>query len=93
MSEETQEKIKEVCDNLNTFLKIKNKKYGDSALKQLNIFNKKGEESSICIRINDKIMRIYNSDKLNKNDIVDLTGYLILLLIERGWDIFDDIIE
>jgi len=89
----TEEKIEMVCDNLKKFLLAKNERYGDSALDPLHIFSKEGKHNSICQRIDDKLSRIKNSDELRKNDVVDLAGYTVLLLCERLWLKFDDLID
>ena len=45
------------------------------------------------IRLDDKVKRVKNSKELRKNDIIDLTGYLVLLCIEKDWLNFDDLID
>jgi hypothetical protein len=89
---ETEEKIKHVCNELCKFLTEKNRKYGDSALNPIGIFNKTGE-NSLDARMDDKLARIKNNNVLQKNDTVDLTGYLILKIIEQNWMDFNDIYE
>lgn len=82
---ETQKKIKEICDEIGKLLIDKNKKYGNSALEPKNIFYKGNAENSILIRLDDKIGRIINSnDGIRTNDIVDIIGYLVLLLISKN---------
>ena len=82
--------LKYLLGCMERFLKEKNLKYGNAALEPINVFCCDSAEGSICTRIDDKISRIKNSDELRKNDVVDLTGYLILLLIEKGWlDFYD----
>jgi len=90
-SEDTELKIEAVCTNLGNLLKAKNKAYGDSALSPKRIFSKSSGESSILSRIDEKISRIENSEELRKNDVTDLTGYLILLLIAKNWTDFTDL--
>ena len=89
----TAEKIKKVCDSLKIFLQTKNKNYGDSAIKPVRIFSGEIPVSGINVRIDDKLSRISNSEILRKNDIVDLTGYLILLCIQNDWLDFQDLID
>lgn len=90
--EKTVRDIEKVCNSLCAFLKEKNMRYGDSALSPVKVFSKSDNTSSIAIRLDDKISRIMNSDTLRKNDITDLTGYLILLMIANGWtDLTDQI--
>lgn len=86
-------KIEKICEELQAFLIEKNKRYGDSALKPKKYFSKNNAENALMTRIDDKISRIKNSDKLRKNDIVDLTGYLILLMADKEWLSFKDLID
>ena len=90
---DTQARIELTCDNIKKFLLEKNKRYGDSALNPVRIFSKLENDEQIKIRLDDKLSRIKNSDELRKNDIVDITGYLILLLISKDWNNFDDLID
>lgn len=78
---ETIEKIKRITDGIYSLLEYKNKNYGNAALKPLNIFYKESSENSIKIRIDDKISRLKNSSEIRVNDVIDLIGYLILLLV------------
>ena len=71
-------------------LNYKNKKYGNSALNPISIFNGK---SKVGQRIDDKLSRIKNNEILQKNDIVDLLGYLILVCKENGWSSFDEFMD
>lgn len=85
--------IEEMCDELKKFLMEKNKLYGNSALEPTRIFSKQNADEQIKVRLDDKISRIQNSDILRKNDIVDLTGYLILYMVSQKWINFDDLID
>lgn len=63
----------------------KNESYGDSALSPLNIFSRASAEYGIRNRIDDKLKRIKNvglSDA-TEDTLLDLVGYLILLIIAR----------
>ena len=71
----------------------KNKRYGNSALEPCNIFSKLPAENSICIRLDDKLNRVKNSQELRKNDIADIMGYLLLLCKSKGWQDFSDLID
>jgi hypothetical protein len=92
---DTQEKITKVCDEIKALLLEKNKRYGDSALNPLCVFSgaRLGAEDSICIRLDDKIKRIMNSQEHRKNDIADLIGYLILLCCSKEWVTFNELID
>lgn len=85
--------INKVVNALSEFLIAKNKNYGNSALKPIKIFSKVEPTNSICVRMDDKISRIVNAPEFRKNDIVDLTGYLVLLLAQKGWDDFKEFID
>lgn len=85
--------IKQTCDSLNRLLQEKNKRYGNSALEPLGIFNKNSASEGIMVRLDDKLMRVKNSNELRKNDVSDIMGYLVLLCVDRGWDNFDDLID
>lgn len=80
---DTQQEIGRVCAEISNLLIYKNQKYGNSALKPNNIFYKGNAETSILIRLDDKIGRIKNNpdDELRYNDVVDIIGYLVLYLI------------
>jgi len=93
MQTKTQNEIIEVCENMKDFLLEKNRKYGDSALHPTMIFSADVAEMQIRNRIDDKLSRIKNSDELRKNDTCDCVGYMILLMIAKGWTDFDDILE
>lgn len=77
--------IEEVCNNMRDFLIEKNKRYGNSALNPIRIFNKDSITTSLLCRLDDKLSRIKNSEQLRPNDIYDTIGYLVLLCIDNGW--------
>ncbi|MCL2749266.1 MAG: hypothetical protein FWE50_04310 [Alphaproteobacteria bacterium] len=85
-----QDKIAKVCDAMKELLVYKNEQYGNSALQPVNTFSKQNPESSIAIRLDDKLSRIKNSADLRKNDVSDMIGYLVLLCISKGWDDFSE---
>lgn len=80
----SQEKICEICDSMKDLLLYKNQKYGDSALNPNNVFYKGDSTNSIKIRLDDKIGRIKNCDETRVNDVADIIGYCILLLVSMG---------
>ena len=80
-----QGKISAIYDAMKDLQIDKNKKYGNSALSPLHIFYKGDSQNSILIRLDDKLNRIKNnSGAIRNNDVCDLIGYLILLLIDNG---------
>lgn len=81
----TEEKIIEIVDAIKKLLLEKNRRYGDAALNPQNIFYKGNSTQSIEIRLDDKLSRIKNNNSnLRVNDISDIIGYCILLLISIG---------
>ena len=80
----SQESIMEICDSMKDLLLYKNEKYGDSALHPNNIFYKGDSTNSIKIRLDDKIGRIKNCEQTRINDVADVIGYCVLLLISIG---------
>ncbi len=90
---DSQKDIIETCESLKRFLLEKNKRYGNSALEPINVFSKLSSEEGIKLRLDDKIKRIKNSTELRKNDVIDLTGYLILMCVHKRWTNFDDLLD
>jgi hypothetical protein len=84
---DTQAQIASVCDDLKDFLIEKNIAYGNSALNPIRIFSKSDTKEQLLVRIDDKLNRIKNGkDYAGDDDILDLTGYLILLMVARRND-------
>lgn len=82
---ESQKKIADVVDGIKETLLTKNKRYGNAVFAPLRIFSKKeSTETDIPARLDDKLSRIKNSPELRVNDIADLIGYSILLLVHMG---------
>ena len=78
---DSQKKIIEVCDSMKDLLLYKNQKYGDSALNPNNVFYKGDATNSIKIRLDDKIGRVRNCEETRVNDVADIIGYCVLLLV------------
>jgi hypothetical protein len=89
----TQEKIDILFHNFGEFLKEKNRRYGDSALKPAQIFSRVPATDQLCNRLDDKLNRIKNSDELKKNDVADVFGYVALILIANGWTEFGELLD
>ena len=83
---ESQIAIVDVLDGMKDLLLYKNRKYGDSALKPKHRFYKGDSTNSILIRLDDKMGRIESNaeEKPRVNDVADLIGYLVLLLVSMG---------
>jgi len=80
-----EERIRAKCDELANILVAKNKAYGDSALNPVNIF----------AYIDDKLSRIRNgcAGVGEEDDVLDLAGYLILLMIDRDQKLLPQILR
>lgn len=88
----TSSKIADKCAEMAAFLQEKNESYGDSALHPLHIFATGDAAEGLKWRIHDKLARIEHLTKSGKDaasdesladSIKDLTGYLILLMIDN----------
>lgn len=79
---ETQYKIIEILDRIETLLIEKNRKYGNSALRPVRIFSKASPLEQLKVRIDDKLSRVKSSQADEDEDvIIDLIGYLVLYMI------------
>ena len=87
---ETQREIGNILAWMDQLLVHKNKNYGNSALEPLGLFTKFLSENndpglnSILVRLDDKLMRVKNAKTLRKNDLMDIMGYLTLLMVSMG---------
>jgi len=78
-----QDKIKQKCDEIRDLLLEKNRSYGNSVFDKGVLFEVE-PMYAIQARINDKLNRIKSkSSYLSENDLMDLTGYFILLQVLR----------
>jgi hypothetical protein len=69
------------CEELCAMLIKKNQSYGNSAFDPLRLFSKASPREQLLVRIDDKLSRlVYGSDFPGDDTIVDLAGYLVLLL-------------
>jgi hypothetical protein len=77
--------IREECHRLADFLVGKNRSYGNSAINPIRIFAKRADAAlGIDVRLDDKINRIARGEEYpGDNDVLDLTGYLVLKMVER----------
>ena len=83
-----EEDLDSVLDNIKILLLEKNASYGNSALEPINAFSKASSAESIRIRIDDKINRMIRGNMSMENEkdtIIDLMGYLVLLSIAEDW--------
>lgn len=79
-----QDKISYMCDKIEDMLLDKNESYGNSALDPVRIFSDADPDEQLRVRIDDKLSRIQRGHQYDDEDtILDLVGYLILLLIAK----------
>lgn len=63
----------------------KNISYGNSALEPVRVFSKSSTEEQLLVRIDDKLSRLKRGSEFPGDDtIIDLIGYLVLLLVSRS---------
>lgn len=87
MSKETEDQIDRVMGEIRDMLIAKNRAYGDSALDPVKVFSKESNIEQLYVRIDDKLSRIQRGHEYPGDDtIVDLVGYLVLLLIAKERD-------
>lgn len=81
----TESKIVIKCNEIRDLLIEKNRSYGDAALQPLNIFSPHDAENGIRQRIDDKLKRIHNVGLCDSTEdtLIDLAGYIVLLMISR----------
>ena len=76
-----QDKIRKKCDQIRDLLIEKNKSYGNSVFDRGVLFEV-DPMYAIQARINDKLNRLKSKETyMSENDLMDLTGYLILLQV------------
>lgn len=82
MNNDTSNAICTKCEQLKQMLLDKNRKYGNSALEPKRLFSRADAAEQIRVRIDDKLSRIANRQNDDDEDVIlDLTGYLILLMV------------
>lgn len=79
--------LEKIADAVKELVLYKDKQYGNSANKPLNIFSSKCKYG---YRLDEKLSRVQNSETIRKNDAVDLIGALLLVCQEFGWDDFSE---
>lgn len=80
----------DILSSIGEMLAEKDKRYGNSALKPLDIFAK---HHSYGARLDEKLARVKNSGELRKNDVADIIGGLVLICRDNGWTDFSDQID
>lgn len=89
--EETQRKIVEITEGIQELLLYKNTQYGNIGSNPLNLFARYMDKKTPALngiyqRLDDKLSRIKNcpDNQPRINDVVDVMGYLNLLLVNMG---------
>jgi len=81
---DTASRIRTKCTEIAEMLAAKNKAYGNSALEPVRVFSDGDAEALIRVRLDDKLSRIRNNPSaFGEDPVLDLVGYLVLLLIAR----------
>lgn len=75
------------------FLLAKNNGYGNAALDPIYVFSNLSAKDRLNGRMDEKLMRIKNSDVERKNDFVDLAGCIFLKCIQNEWFDFKDLLD
>lgn len=79
----TADRIALKCAELCEMLLEKNRKYGNSALDPCRVFSTASTVEQLKVRIDDKLSRIRNrAGDEDEDALMDLAGYLILLMIK-----------
>lgn len=79
------EKILSTCIDIAAFLALKNRSYGNSAIKPKRIFSKASATEQISVRIDDKLSRLIDGEEYpGDNDYLDLLGYLVLYFVAKA---------
>lgn len=79
----TAQLISDTLDEIKDMLLAKNAAYGNSALDPVRIFSRASPEEQILVRIDDKLSRLSRGKPDNEDAVLDLLGYLVLLLVAR----------
>ena len=62
----------------------KNRAYGDSAINPVRVFSSASPEEQLLVRIDDKLSRLARGSEYPGDDtVMDLAGYLVMLLVQR----------
>lgn len=77
------DRITAACNLVQNMLLHKNALYGDSAFSPLRVFSKSDATEQIRVRIDDKLSRLARGDDAGEDTLLDLIGYLVLLLAMR----------
>ena len=65
-------------------LVTKNRAYGDSALNPVRVFSRASASEQLRVRLDDKLARLERGHDAGEDTMLDLMGYLVLLIIAEG---------
>jgi hypothetical protein len=77
--------IRRRCDAIRDLLVAKNLAYGNSAIEPVRIFSRASADEQLRVRIDDKLSRLAKGqpEAFGEDVVLDLIGYLVLLLVFR----------
>lgn len=85
MTTTARDMIIRACEEVQTILLAKNRKYGNSALEPMRVFSKASAIEQLNVRIDDKLSRLASKQPDEDEDVeLDLIGYLILRRVARA---------
>lgn len=79
-----QDQIVATLARVQELLLAKNTAYGNSALDPVRIFSTADPAEQIKVRIDDKLSRLSRGHAAGEDVVLDLIGYLVLLLIAEA---------
>lgn len=74
--------VNRITNKLANMLIEKNQQYSNSALDPIRVFSQSDRMEQLRVRADDKLSRIRNGDT-SEDAVMDLAGYLVLLMIAR----------
>lgn len=84
--EEARDALAAKCDELKETLLRKNAAYGNSAIDPIRLFSKASPREQLLVRLDDKVSRISRGtkqDEVPEDTLLDIAGYIILLLVAQ----------
>lgn len=69
---------------IRAMLLAKNAAYGDSVSKPLRVFSTASNTEQIRVRIDDKLSRLARGSAAGEDVVLDLVGYLLILMMQEG---------
>lgn len=75
--------VRRTLTEIGDMLVAKNSAYGDSALNPIRVFSRADAGEQIRVRLDDKVSRLMRGDAAGEDVLLDLVGYVVLLLIHE----------